>query len=99
MAQRIVFSKKAEIDLERIIEFNNRRNRSDTYSKKLFLRLNRRLTLLLKQPFSGIKTNFDRHDLGVPFVLIWDAYYIFYTYDGVILEIARIYHQKENVNR
>lgn len=99
MAQRIVFSKKAEVDLERIIEFNNRRNQSDIYSKKLFSRLNRRLALLLKQPFSGIKTNFDRPDLGAPFVLIWDAYYIFYTYNGVMLEVVRIYHQKENISR
>ncbi|MFD2872431.1 type II toxin-antitoxin system RelE/ParE family toxin [Mucilaginibacter ximonensis] len=99
MAQRIVFSKKAEIDLERIIEFNNRRNQSDTYSKKLFSRLNRRLKLLLKQPFSGIRTDFDQDYLGDPFLLVWDAYYIFYTYNGIILEVARIYHQKENIHR
>jgi hypothetical protein len=85
MAQRIIFSKKAEIDLERIIEFNNRRNQSDAYSKKLFVRLTQRLSLLLKQPFSGIKTDLDKR-----LVLIWDNYYIFYTYNGSILEVTSI---------
>ncbi|WP_370632949.1 hypothetical protein [Mucilaginibacter sp. UR6-11] len=78
----------------RIIEFNNTRNQSDTYSKKFFIKLTQRLKLLMKQPLSGIKTNSDE-DL----LLIWDNYYIFYIYDGSIIEISSIYHQKENVTR
>ncbi|MEO8886747.1 MAG: type II toxin-antitoxin system RelE/ParE family toxin [Mucilaginibacter sp.] len=93
MAKRIVFSKKAEIDLERIITFNNLRNKSDNYSKQFFLKLTRRLKSLLKQPATGVKT--DAEDL----LLIWDKYYVFYYYDEVIITVTSIYHQKENVIR
>ncbi len=36
MAKRIVFSKKAFIDIDRIIEFNNRKNLTNTYSRKFW---------------------------------------------------------------
>ena len=94
MAKRLVFSKKAEIDLERIIEFNNLRNQSDSYSKKLFRRLIKRLRALTKQPLSGLKT-----DENTTILLIWDNYYIFYKYDRTILEVTSIYHQKESISR
>lgn len=93
MAKRIVFSKKAEIDLERIITFNNLRNKSDNYSKQFFLKLTTRLKSLLKQPATGVKT--DTEDL----LLIWDKYYVFYYYDEAIIKITSIYHQKEDVTR
>jgi plasmid stabilization system protein ParE len=93
MAKRIVFSKNAELDLERIIEFNNRRNRSNSYSKKLYTRIITRLHLLLEQPMSGMET--DDED----FLLIWDDYYIFYTLNTNAIEISAIYHQKENITR
>lgn len=94
MVKRIIFSKKAELDLERIIEFNDRRNKSDSYSKKLFTELTQRLRLLLKQPFSGMKTDEDDSLL-----LIWDNYYIFYSLEDDSLIVDSIYHQKENINR
>jgi plasmid stabilization system protein ParE len=59
MAKRIIFSKKAELDLERIIEFNDYRNKSNSYSKKFFINLTKRLRLLLKQPSSGMITDSD----------------------------------------
>ena len=94
MAKRIVFSKKAEIDLARIIDFNNSRNQSDTYSKKFFIKLTKRLKSLLKQPLSGLKTNTEE-----TLLLIWDDYYVFYVYDELIIEVVAIYHQKESVSR
>ncbi len=71
MAKRVILSKRAEIDLERIIEFNNLRNKSDSYSKKLYLELTKRLKLLIKQPLSGLKTDNDN------LLLIWVNYYVF----------------------
>lgn len=91
MAKRIIFSKKAELDLERIISFNNRRNKSDTYSKQLYVKLLSRLKSLVKQPESG-KLLDDNTRL-----LIWDDYYIFYDSDEVRLLVLAIYHQKENI--
>lgn len=94
MAKRIAFSKKAELDLERITDFNNSRNKSKIYSQKLFLKLTQRLKLLLTQPLSGVETNKEN-----VLLLIWDDYYIFYSYDGYGIIIQSIYHQKENVIR
>jgi hypothetical protein len=53
MAKKIVFSKKAFIDIDRIIEFNNRRNQSDTYSRKFLIGLHKRLKLLQNYPLTG----------------------------------------------
>jgi hypothetical protein len=94
MAKRIVFSKKAFIDIDRIIEFNNLRNYSDTYSRKFLIKLHKRLKLLQKHPLSGIVTD-EEHVL----LLVWDQYYVFYSCNDAIIEIKSIYHQKENVIR
>ena len=94
MAKRVILSKKAEIDLERIIDFNNNRNKSDTYSKKLFSLLIKRLNLLTKQPLSGLETVTEN-----VLLLVWDDYYIFYTIEDTTLIVSSIYHQKENISR
>ena len=96
MAKGIVFSKKAQIDIARITDFNNSRNKSDLYSKKVFSRLTKRLQLLLKNPLSGLESEIDGEN---SYLLIWDDYYIFYDFHENIIEITAIYHQKENVNR
>ncbi|MDB5002148.1 MAG: type toxin-antitoxin system RelE/ParE family toxin [Mucilaginibacter sp.] len=92
MAKKIAFSKRAFIDIERITDFNNNRNQSDTYSRKFLTGLNKRLLLLPLQPESGIATQRDNTRL-----LIWDQFYIFYGEDDNSIEIKSIYHQKENV--
>jgi len=92
MAKRIVFSKKAFIDIDRIIEFNNLRNRSDTYSRKFLIQLNKRLKLLQTHPLTGISTNEEN-----VLLLIWDQYYVFYSCNDTVIEIKALYHQKENV--
>ncbi|MFI5139970.1 MAG: type II toxin-antitoxin system RelE/ParE family toxin [Sphingobacteriales bacterium] len=94
MAKRIVFSKKAFSDIDRIIEFNNRRNQSDTYSRKFLTKLHKRLNLLQKYPLTGVAT--DEENV---LLLVWDQYYVFYSCDDVNIEIKSIYHQKEDVIR
>jgi len=94
MAKRIVFSRKAFIDIDRIIEFNNRRNKSDTYSRKFLIKLNKRLKLLQKHPLTGIAT--DEENV---LLLVWDQYYVFYSCTDSAIEIKSIYHQKEDVLR
>ena len=94
MAKRIVFSKRAFLDIDRIIEFNNRRNQSDTYSRKFLAGLHKRLKLLQKHPLTGIAT--DEENV---LLLVWDQYYVFYTCNDVTIEIKAIYHQKEDVLR
>ncbi|WP_448702119.1 type II toxin-antitoxin system RelE/ParE family toxin [Mucilaginibacter sp. AW1-3] len=93
MAKRIVFSKKAYADVDRIVEFNNLRNQSDTYSKKFIKNLHSSLKTLSKHPLLGIRTNLPHQ-----FLFIWDTFYIFYTDTETTIEITSIYHQKEDVS-
>jgi len=94
MAKRIVFSKKAYADIDRIVEFNNLRNRSDRYSKRFIKNLNKELKLLIKHPQIGVAT-----DEPGQLLFIWDDYYVFYIDYEVDIEITSIYHQKENISR
>lgn len=93
MAKRIVFSKKAYNDIHRIVEFNNLRNQSDTYSKKFIKNLHSSLQTLSKHPLLGIHTNMPDQLL-----FIWDTFYVFYVNTETAIEITSIYHQKEDVN-
>ena len=94
MAKRIIYTDKAFADIDRIIDFNNFRNKSNQYSRKLLSLLKKRLLLLSKQPLSGINTNEEDQ-----LVLIWDSYYIFYKINDSSIEVTSIYHQKEDVSR
>lgn len=93
MAERIVYTAKAFSDIDKIVEFNNRRNQSDTYSKKFVSGLDKRLKKLLKSPLTGKPTN--EPDV---MLLVWDNYYIFYIVFPLSIEITSIYHQRENID-
>jgi plasmid stabilization system protein ParE len=94
MAKRLIVSRSAYLHLDRIIEFNNLRNQSNTYSKKFLKLLFKELNLLEKFPWMGIETSREN-----TFLLVWDNYYIYYNISDIIIEITAIYHQKENVSR
>ena len=94
MAKRIIYTDRAFADIDRIIEFNNLRNKSNTYSNRFVLRLRKRLIQLSQHPLSGLATN-----TSDAMLLIWDKYYIFYSVTDTSIEIVSIYHQKENVSR
>ncbi len=94
MAKRIIYTDKAFADIDRIIEFNNLRNKSNTYSNRFVFRLRKRLIQLSHHPLSGLTTNSSDAML-----LIWDKYYIFYSVNETSIEVVSIYHQKENVSR
>lgn len=93
MAKRIalIYSAKAFRDIDRIIEFNDVRNRSNRYSQNFLTGLKNRLEKLTKQPLSGLKTDTNS------FLLIWDKYYIFYIFDGEKIIVTSIYHQREDI--
>lgn len=56
--RKIVWSNRAKIKLYSILEFYADRNRSKTYSVKLFQRFNKELKILLKQPDLGMSILF-----------------------------------------
>ncbi len=83
MAKRkIVWSHKANIKLFEILEFYNERNKSKEYSKKLYKKFTKELTLLIKYPDIGVKTEMESVR-----GLIVDGYILFYeiTPDKIIV--------------
>jgi len=60
MAKRkIIWSHRANIKLFEILEFYTERNKSTTYSRKLYNKFKKELSLLIEQPEIGIKTDFE----------------------------------------
>lgn len=94
MVKRLIITRSAYLHIDRIIEFNNLRNQSTTYSKKFVRALFKELESLKKFPFMGVKTSKD-HVL----LLIWNDYYIYYMITETTIEIQSIYHQKEDIVR
>lgn len=94
MAESVIYTDRAYADIDRIVEFNDLRNKSNTYSQKFLANLKIRLLKLSKQPYSGLVT--DDKDI---LLLVWDNYYVFYQPNDTFIEIIAIYHQKENVIR
>jgi len=74
--RKIVWSNRAKIKLFEILEFYNERNKSTTYSKKLYKRFTKELILLKKQPEIGIKTDLDnvRCLIVEDFILFYEIY-------------------------
>lgn len=78
MAKRkIIWSSQANRKLFEIMEFYTQRNKSKTYSIKLYERFNKELSLLTKQPEIGIKTEIESVR-----GLIMDDYILFYEFDS-----------------
>lgn len=57
---KIVWSNRAIKRLYGILEFYNQRNKSHTYSKKLYQFLNKQVKILIKFPEIGLKTTEDK---------------------------------------
>lgn len=87
MAKRkIVWSNRAIKRLYGILEFYDQRNKSKTYSKKLYQLLQKQVKILLKFPEIGLKTT-EESTRG----LIIDDYIIYYqiTKDKIIIHTIR----------
>ena len=56
---KIVWSQRANIKLFEILDFYTNRNKSTTYSTKLYKRFTKELRLLYKQPDLGKVTDFE----------------------------------------
>ena len=57
--QKIVWSHRSGIKLLMILEFYSGRNKSKTYSKKLYTKFNKEFSLLVNQPEIDIKTELE----------------------------------------
>ena len=70
---KLVWSNNAKIKLFEILEFYRKRNQSDTYSKKLYKKFIKEVSVLIKHPYIGLKT-----DVISVRGLIIDHYIVFY---------------------
>jgi len=71
--RKIIWSHRARIKLFEILEFYSERNKSKTYSAKLYHRLNKELKILIRQPEIGLHTEIEPVR-----GLIIDDYILFY---------------------
>ena len=80
--RKIIWSNRAKIRLFEILEYYLKRNKSKTYSIKLYRSINKEVKLLLKHPDLGLKTT-EESVRG----LIVGHYFIFYevTADKIII--------------
>jgi hypothetical protein len=73
------------------MEFYAQRNKSKTYSVKLYQRFKKELTILIKQPEIGIKTEIESV-LG----LIVDDYILFYEFDSERIIVLTLWDCRQN---
>ena len=89
--RKIIWSHRAKIKLFQILEFYSARNKSKVYSKKLYIRFNKELKLLLKQPKIGIKTEIEEIR-----GLIVDEFILFYEIKADNIVIHTIWDCRQN---
>ena len=89
--RKIIWSQRAQIRLFKILDFYAERNKSRSYSKKLYQKLNNELKILLKQPDIGLNTEIESVS-----GLIVDDYILFYSYDHEIITIHSIWDCRQN---
>ena len=92
MAKRkIIWSPDANLDMLNILEYFYKRNRTKTYSKKLYFKIRKSVRLLSKHPFLGIQTD-DENIRN----LIEGDYAIFYKLDEETIYILSIWDCRQD---
>lgn len=89
--RKIIWSGKANRKLFEILEFYAQRNKSKTYSIKLYQRFKNELSILIKQPEIGIKTEIESVR-----GLIVDDYILFYEFDSEKLIVLTLWDCRQN---
>lgn len=89
--RKIVWSHRANIKLFAILEFYAERNKSSTYSKKLYKKFTKELSLLIKQPEIGIKTELDSVR-----GLIVDDFILFYEVTSELILVHTLWDCRQN---
>jgi plasmid stabilization system protein ParE len=92
MAQRkIVWSHTAEIKLFQILDFYVERNGSAAYSKKIYKKIRKELTLLLTHPEIGFRTDIDSVR-----GLIVDNFVLYYEQAADLLIVHTLWDCRQN---
>jgi len=88
---KVEWSIEARLDLIDILEFYLKRNKSSVYSRKLNTQINKGISLLAKNPYIGVQTDFP----DVRALIIGDYQVIYEIADKVIL-IVMVWDSRRN---
>ena len=88
---KIVWSDTAIEKLDEILNFYSQRNKSDTYSKKLYEKLMKDVRLLAQTPMIGIKTRLTNVQ-----GLIIDDFIVYYELKNKIVIILTVWDCAQN---
>jgi len=91
MPKEVVWSQRAEFDLEEIISFFNERNQSPGYAKKLISKFEKAGNILASFPFVGLKTDVD----NIRFLII-KYYLLFYEVETGRIVIHSIWDSRQD---
>ncbi len=92
MAKReVIWTKVSEIQLQAILEFFTKRNKSGLYSKKLYKKFKTEILIAAKNPEIGLKTKLDRIR-----GLIIEDYIIFYEILEDQIMILKVWDCRQN---
>ena len=89
--RKIIWSHRANIKLFEILDFYAERNKSDAYSKKLYKKFKKELSLLIKQPEIGTKT-----DMESARGLIVDEFILFYETTTEMIIVHTVWDCRQN---
>ena len=89
--RKVVWSHRAKLKLFEILDFYTERNKSDTYSKKLYKKFKKELSLLIKQPEIGTKT-----DMESVRGLIVDEFILFYEITTEVIIVHTVWDCRQN---
>ena len=88
---KIIWSHTAKIKLSEILEFYYQRNKSKTYSQKIYREVQKSVGLLKNHPKLGLKTD----DITVR-ALILGEFIVFYEFNKTEIIIHTIWDCKQN---
>jgi len=95
MAKReVIWTKNSEIQLQEILEFFTKRNKSGLYSRKLYKKFKTELITVSKNPDSGIKTKLDQIR-----GLIIEDYILFYEILEDRIIILKVWDCRQNPDK
>ncbi len=89
--RKIIWSNRAKIRFYEILKFFADRNKSKTYSEKLYKRFNKELKLLNKYPELGIKTEIE----AIRGLIVGD-YIIFYECTDDLIIVHTLWDCRQN---
>lgn len=89
--REVIWTKNSEIQLQEILEFFTKRNKSNLYSKKLYKKFRAELIAVSKNPESGIKTKLD--DIRG---LIIEDYILFYEILEDRIIVLKVWDCRQN---